>query len=86
MAYDLRFYRERAKLSGTEMGKIIGCVRSTVSRLESAELKIDDKQATALDKRWNTGGHFLRLLKYAERGHDLIGSGSMCTSRRRRPY
>jgi hypothetical protein len=70
LAYDLRFYRERAKLSGTEIGKIIGCVRSTVSRLESAELKIDDKQAAALDKRWNTGGHFLRLLNYAKRGHD----------------
>jgi DNA-binding XRE family transcriptional regulator len=70
LAHDLRFYRERAKLSGTEMGKIIGCVRSTVSRLESGELKIDEKQATNIDKRWNTGGHFLRLLKYAKRGHD----------------
>lgn len=70
LAHDLLFYRERAKLSGTEMGKIIGCVRSTVSRLESGELKIDEKQAIILDKRWNTGGHFLRLLNYAKRGHD----------------
>jgi transcriptional regulator with XRE-family HTH domain len=69
LAHDLRFYRERAKLTGTEMGTILGCVRSTVSRLESGELKIDERQAAALDKRWNTGGHFLRLLKYAKLGH-----------------
>ncbi|MCW2947170.1 MAG: transcriptional regulator, family, partial [Actinoallomurus sp.] len=56
--------------TGTEMGTILGCVRSTVSRLESGELKIDERQAAALDKRWNTGGHFLRLLKYAKLGHN----------------
>jgi transcriptional regulator with XRE-family HTH domain len=70
LAYDLRFYRERAGLSGTEMGKKLGCVRSTVSRLESGELKIDEKQAGTLDEYFRTGGHFLRLLTYAKLGHD----------------
>jgi transcriptional regulator with XRE-family HTH domain len=70
LAYDLRFYRERAGLSGTEMGKILGCVRSTVSRLESGELKPDEKQTQVIDDYFGTGGHFLRLLTYAKLGHD----------------
>ena len=70
LAYDLRFYRERAGLTGTELGKIIGVVRSTVSRLEAADLKLDDRQTMALDRHWKTGGHFFRLLTYAKLGHD----------------
>lgn len=70
LAYDLRFYRLKHGLSGERFGRIIGVVRSTVSRLESGELKIDEKQAMALDTHFNTGGHFLRLLTYAELGHD----------------
>jgi transcriptional regulator with XRE-family HTH domain len=54
LAHDLRFYRERAGLSGTEMGKILGCVRSTASRLESGELKPDEKQAQAIDDYFGT--------------------------------
>lgn len=70
LAHDLRFYRERAGLTGTDLGKIINCVRSTVSRLESGDLKITEEQAMILDRLWKTGGHFLRLLKYAKRGHN----------------
>ncbi|SFN97522.1 hypothetical protein SAMN04489713_103592 [Actinomadura madurae] len=70
LAYDLRFYRLKHGLSGDRFGRIIGVVRSTVSRMESGELKIDEKQAMALDTHFNTGGHFLRLLTYAELGHD----------------
>ncbi|MBA8954642.1 Scr1 family TA system antitoxin-like transcriptional regulator [Actinomadura namibiensis] len=70
LAYDLRFYRTRARMNGETFGRIIGVVRSTVSRLESGELRIDEKQAGALDKHFATGGHFLRLLTYAKLGHD----------------
>ncbi|MCQ0015609.1 helix-turn-helix transcriptional regulator [Actinomadura madurae] len=70
LAYDLRFYRLKHGLSGERFGRIIGVVRSTVSRLESGELKIDGKQAMALDAHFDTGGHFLRLRTYAELGHD----------------
>ncbi|WP_194293414.1 helix-turn-helix domain-containing protein [Actinomadura macrotermitis] len=70
MAYDLRFYRTRARMSGEKFGKIIGVVRSTVSRLESGELRLDEKQAAALDQHFATSGHFLRLLTYAKLGHD----------------
>lgn len=70
LAHDLRFYRIMHKMSGTRFGQIINVTRSTVSRLESGELKIDEQQAIALDTALNTGGHFLRLLTYAKQGHD----------------
>ncbi|MBW8484339.1 helix-turn-helix domain-containing protein [Actinomadura parmotrematis] len=70
LAHDLRFYRTRARMSGETFGRIIGVVRSTVSRLESGALRIDEKQAAALDRHFATGGHFLRLLVYAKLGHD----------------
>lgn len=37
LAHELRFYRTRAGLTGDEFGKIMGVVRSTVSRMESGE-------------------------------------------------
>jgi hypothetical protein len=70
IAYDLRFHRQKRGLTGTEAGRILNCVRSTVSRLESGELKLDEHQAQALDHHWETGGHFLRLVTYAKLGHD----------------
>lgn len=70
LAYDVRLYRTRAKMSGTRLGELLGCDRSTISRIESAALKIDDRQAKILDRIFDTGGHFLRLLRYAQLGHD----------------
>lgn len=70
LAYDLRFYRLKEKMSGEAFGRIIGSVKSTVSKLESGELKIDEKQAIQLDQKFETGGHFLRLLTFARLGHD----------------
>jgi transcriptional regulator with XRE-family HTH domain len=70
IAHDLRFYRTRAKMSGEVFGRIMSVVRSTVSRMESGEYKIKEEHAAALDKYFNTGGHFTRLLYYAQLGHD----------------
>jgi transcriptional regulator with XRE-family HTH domain len=70
LAYDLRFYRNRAKMSGDKFGQILGVVRSTVSKYESGKLKIDEQQASKLDEAFGTGGHFLRLLTFAKLGHD----------------
>lgn len=70
LAHDLRFYRIRAKMSGEKFGKVIGVVRSTVSKYESGLLKIDEQQASSLDQHFGTGGHFLRLLTFAKLGHD----------------
>jgi transcriptional regulator with XRE-family HTH domain len=70
IAHDLRFYRTKQGMTGDEFGKIMGVVRSTVSRMESGEYKIHDDHAKALDEHFDTGGHFQRLLFYARLGHD----------------
>jgi transcriptional regulator with XRE-family HTH domain len=67
IALQLRFQRERANLTGTQLGDRIGCVRSTVSRIESNSLKLDPKQATLADEALKTGGLFSALLVHAMR-------------------
>ncbi|MBO2464327.1 helix-turn-helix domain-containing protein [Actinomadura violacea] len=69
LAYDLRFYRQKRGLTGTQVGKIINCVRSHVSNLEAGRACIDMDQAKALDAAWDTGGHFQRLLGFARSLH-----------------
>ncbi|MCO6006653.1 helix-turn-helix transcriptional regulator [Actinoallomurus purpureus] len=70
MAHDLRFHRAQRNLTGDAVAKILNCARSSISRLENAEAKLDDGQAAALDRAWRTGGHFSIQLWYAQRGHD----------------
>jgi transcriptional regulator with XRE-family HTH domain len=70
LAHDLRFYRTQRGLSGEAVGKLINCGRSSVSRLENNEAKLDERQAAVLDERWQTGGHFSTILWYARLGHD----------------
>ncbi|XVQ08710.1 Scr1 family TA system antitoxin-like transcriptional regulator [Spirillospora sp. CA-255316] len=70
LAHDLRFYRQKHGLTGTQMGKVIGCVRSHVANLEAGRARIDMTQAKALDELWDTGGHFQRLLWFARAAHD----------------
>jgi transcriptional regulator with XRE-family HTH domain len=70
MAHDLRLYRMRHKMTQDDLGSVLGCVKSTVSRLESAQLQLDLKQVAKLDALWNTQGHFARILEYARRAHD----------------
>ncbi|MFI0351514.1 helix-turn-helix domain-containing protein [Actinomadura sp. 9N407] len=70
LAHDLRFYRTKRGLTGTQVGKIIGCVRSHVANLEAGRARIDMKQARLLDEEWDTGGHFQRLLWFARSAHD----------------
>jgi transcriptional regulator with XRE-family HTH domain len=70
LAYSLRFHRMQRGLSGEALGRILTCSKATVSRLESGEARLDDKQAAALDRAWDTGGHFSIMLWYARLGHD----------------
>jgi hypothetical protein len=70
IAHDVRFFRTRSKMSGSKLGELLDCDRSTISRIESGVLKIDEKQAAVLDRVFATGGHFGRLLQYAQLGHD----------------
>jgi transcriptional regulator with XRE-family HTH domain len=70
LAHDLRLYRTQRGLSGDAVAKLINCARSSISRLENGEAKLDEGQAAALDERWRTGGHFGTMLWYARLGHD----------------
>jgi transcriptional regulator with XRE-family HTH domain len=70
IAYDLRLYRMRRGLSGQDLARLLNIARSSVSRLENNVAQLDDRMALRLDKEWNTGGHFSRLLWYARLGHD----------------
>jgi transcriptional regulator with XRE-family HTH domain len=70
LAHDLRFYRNQRGLSGDAVAKLINCARSSLSRLENGEAKLDEGQAATLDERWQTGGHFGTILWYARLGHD----------------
>ncbi|MEV5710045.1 helix-turn-helix transcriptional regulator [Actinoallomurus sp. NPDC052274] len=70
MAHDLRFHRAQRGLTGDAVAEILNCARSSISRLENAEAKLDDRQAAALDRTWRTGGHFSIQLWDAQLGHD----------------
>ncbi|HEU5159528.1 MAG TPA: helix-turn-helix transcriptional regulator [Streptosporangiaceae bacterium] len=70
LAYDLWFYRTKRGLSLAQVAAIMDCTRGTVSNIEAGRLKLNDKQAKALDAAWETGGHFERLLWFARTGHD----------------
>jgi transcriptional regulator with XRE-family HTH domain len=70
MAHDLRLYRAQRGLTGEDVAKILNCARSSISRLENGEAKLDERQAAALDEAWTTGGHFSTMLWYARLGHD----------------
>jgi DNA-binding XRE family transcriptional regulator len=70
LAYDLRFYREKYGLSQPAMGRIIGRSPTNLSNCEAGRRRITSKEAKALDARFKTGGHFRRLLRFAQRGHD----------------
>jgi transcriptional regulator with XRE-family HTH domain len=69
IAVDLRFWRLKHGLSGSQLGRIISCSRHTVSNLEAGRFKLTDAQAATLDRHFDLNGHFQRMLKYAREGH-----------------
>lgn len=70
MAYYLRFLRQAHNLRQPDVGEIIGCSVSQVSKYESGEKHLDENQCAALDRAWNTGGLFTIMLGYAKLGTD----------------
>jgi transcriptional regulator with XRE-family HTH domain len=70
LAHDLRFYREKHGLSLAQLGRIMGRTRGSVSNCEAGRRRITEQEARILDRHWDTGGHFLRLLTFAKAGHD----------------
>lgn len=70
LAYDLRFYREKSGLSQAAMGRIIHRSGASLANCEAGRRRITSKEAKRLDVYFQTGGHFQRLMRFAQRGHD----------------
>jgi transcriptional regulator with XRE-family HTH domain len=70
IAFYLRFLRTQRGLSLESMGRVMGCGRSSVSRVELGECRLDAKQAILIDRAWETGGLLQLLVWYASIGHD----------------
>lgn len=70
LAFDLWFQRTQRGLSLAQMGMIVNAARGTVSNWEAGRLRPHEDHMVRLDEAWNTGGHFARLLWFAQTGHD----------------
>ncbi|GLZ16455.1 transcriptional regulator [Actinomadura sp. NBRC 104425] len=57
-------------MSGSTLGAILDLDRSSVSRLESGQVKLLEKHARVLDREWDTRGLFQILVLFAKSGHD----------------
>jgi transcriptional regulator with XRE-family HTH domain len=70
LAYDLRKYRERAGMTQVQVARVLRVQKQSVNNYERGDRRISEEQARTLDDLWETGGHFVRLLRYARLGHD----------------
>ncbi|MEU8799331.1 helix-turn-helix transcriptional regulator [Spirillospora sp. NPDC048819] len=70
MAYYLRFLRQKHKMTQTQVGQLINCTKSQVSKYEGGTRQLDEHECAVLDKAWDTGGLFTILLHYAKLGVD----------------
>ncbi|MER6815700.1 helix-turn-helix transcriptional regulator [Spirillospora sp. NPDC000708] len=70
LAFDLWFQRTKRGLSLAQVGLIVNAARGTVSNWEAGRLKPKEDHMKRLDEAWDTGGHFARLLWYAQTGHN----------------
>jgi hypothetical protein len=57
-------------MSGSALGVVLDLDRSSVSRLESGQVKLLEKHARVLDREWGTAGLFQILVLFAKSGHD----------------
>lgn len=57
-------------MSGSRLGALLDCDRSTVSRYESGMCKLPEKHAKLLDREWQTDGLLAHLVRFARAGHD----------------
>lgn len=65
IAVHLRRHREANGMSGQALGDVLDCDRSTVSRYESATLRLKPCHAETVDRLWGTGGMFTDLVGFA---------------------
>jgi transcriptional regulator with XRE-family HTH domain len=71
LAYDLRLYRQRHKQTLSHVADVLNRTKGWVSNVENGRRRLTEVEAKRVDMLWTTGGHFLRLITYAKRGHDL---------------
>ncbi|MFD0856869.1 helix-turn-helix transcriptional regulator [Actinomadura adrarensis] len=70
LAFYLRFLREKAGLSLTQCGQIIGVARSTVSNIEAGRQRPQEDQLKKLDAKYGTGRLLQLMLWFARMAHD----------------
>jgi hypothetical protein len=70
LAHDLRFYRTKHKMTLEEVGRKLNRSLGWVSNVENGRRRLGFPEAEKLDKMWATGGHFVRLMLFAQKGHD----------------
>lgn len=70
LAFYLRFWREKAGLSLTQCGEVMGVQRGTVSNFEAGRRRPQEDHMRALDKYYGTGWLFQLLLWFARMAHD----------------
>ncbi|REE97848.1 helix-turn-helix domain-containing protein [Thermomonospora umbrina] len=70
IAVEVRRQRELHQLSGSHLANLLGCDRSTVSRIENGLRRLSPDNAAQLDELWRTGGLFTRLVRFAAAADD----------------
>ncbi|MBO2455868.1 helix-turn-helix transcriptional regulator [Actinomadura barringtoniae] len=70
IAVQLRRHRDERGLSGADLAELFDRDRSTISRLESGEIKLTEELARIADDAWSTGDLFVTLVRFAKEGHD----------------
>ncbi|MFC6880413.1 MULTISPECIES: helix-turn-helix domain-containing protein [Actinomadura] len=70
IATNLRLFRITYNMTGVEVARLLGITKSQVSNIEAGDANLQMKHAEILDERWNTRGHFARLVRFRDRPHD----------------
>ncbi|GAA1809760.1 helix-turn-helix transcriptional regulator [Actinomadura chokoriensis] len=70
LAFYLRFLREKAGLSLTQVGQIIGVARSSVCNMEAGRQRPQEQHLAKLDAKYGTGRLLQLLLWFARMMHD----------------
>lgn len=69
LTHDLQFLCRKYDLSYAELGRLLQRSRQNVSNIMAGRRQIKEKDADIIDTRYDTGGHFGRVLSWARRGH-----------------
>jgi transcriptional regulator with XRE-family HTH domain len=68
-AVELRRQRQARDTSAQEVADLIGKDRSLISKIETGESRLQEKDADAIDLAWDLGGLFGRIVRLAKTRH-----------------